>query len=121
MIDFSHANSQKDPERQHLVCEDVCHQLRQGSREVCGVMIESHLVAGRQDAARPTAHLRASITDACVGWDGTETMLQQLADAVEPAARAAPPRSLPFVLGVSVDVERKRHSPLDCEGMRGRR
>jgi len=89
MVDFSHANSQKDPERQHLVCEDVCHQLRQGSQEVCGVMIESHLVAGRQDAkpGQPLTYGQ-SITDACIGWDGTETMLQQLADAVE-ARRAA--------------------------------
>jgi 3-deoxy-7-phosphoheptulonate synthase len=89
MIDFSHANSQKDPERQHLVCEDVCHQLRQGSRNLCGVMIESHLVAGRQDA-KPGQPLTfgQSITDACVGWEGTETMLQQLADAVE-ARRAS--------------------------------
>ena len=84
MIDFSHANSQKDPERQHLVCEDVCHQLRQGSREVCGVMIESHLLRdGRMRSPANRSPTGKHQLDACVGWDGTETMLQQLADAVE--------------------------------------
>ncbi len=88
MVDFSHANSQKDPERQHLVCEDICNQLRQGSDGLCGVMIESHLVGGRQDVkpGQPLTYGQ-SITDACVGWEGTELMLQQLADAVEARRR----------------------------------
>jgi 3-deoxy-7-phosphoheptulonate synthase len=82
MIDFSHANSRKKPEKQIQVCQDVAGQIARGDRRIIGVMIESHLVRGHQDI-----HLGVplvfgqSITDACVGWDDTAPMLRELAAA----------------------------------------
>ncbi|MDX1433781.1 MAG: 3-deoxy-7-phosphoheptulonate synthase AroG [Gammaproteobacteria bacterium] len=83
MIDFSHANSNKQPERQRDVCADVSRQIAGGETRIMGVMIESHLVAGRQDAesGKPLVYGQ-SITDACIGWDDTVAMLEELADAV---------------------------------------
>ncbi|MGE5155039.1 MAG: 3-deoxy-7-phosphoheptulonate synthase [Bdellovibrio bacteriovorus] len=82
MIDFSHANSRKKPEKQIQVCRDVAGQIGRGDRRIMGVMIESHLVAGRQnlDAAADLIYGQ-SITDACVGWSDTEPMLRELAEA----------------------------------------
>ncbi len=91
MIDASHANSRKNHDNQKLVIEDVATQLAAGDRRIVGVMVESNLVAGRQDlvAGRPLTYGQ-SITDACVGWDDSVTMLRVLADAVEARrARAA--------------------------------
>lgn len=85
MIDFSHANSSKDYRRQPLVGEDVAQQIAAGSTAITGVMIESHLVEGNQKADGKTLEeltYGQSITDACVNWDTTEQMLQQLAEAV---------------------------------------
>ena len=88
MVDFSHANSAKQHERQRVVCRDVAAQIASGEEAVMGVMIESHLVAGRQDVVegRPLVYGQ-SITDACIGWDDTVEMLEELAEAV--AARRA--------------------------------
>lgn len=84
MIDFSHANSSKQYQRQMVVAEDVAGQLAGGEQAIFGVMIESHLVEGRQDLVDGQAPTYGqSITDACIGWDDTETVLRQLADAVE--------------------------------------
>ena len=70
MIDCSHANSRKDYRRQREVCADVCEQIAQGEDRVVGVMIESHLVEGRQDLVPgKTLSFGQSITDACLGWD----------------------------------------------------
>jgi 3-deoxy-7-phosphoheptulonate synthase len=84
MIDASHANSRKNHENQRLVIEEVAAQLAAGDRRIVGVMVESNLVAGRQDliAGQPLTYGQ-SITDACVGWDDSVAMLQQLAAAVE--------------------------------------
>ncbi len=85
MVDFSHANSHKDYKRQQAVADSVCGQLSAGSRAICGVMIESHLVEGSQKAdgkQREALVYGQSITDACIGWEQTEHMLQQLAEAV---------------------------------------
>ncbi|PSJ45470.1 3-deoxy-7-phosphoheptulonate synthase [Zobellella taiwanensis] len=83
MIDFSHANSSKQYQRQMVVCEDVCGQLAAGQRAIMGVMVESHLVAGRQDLQEGCELTYGqSITDACIGWEDTEALLAQLADAV---------------------------------------
>ena len=89
MVDFSHANSRKQHDRQKLVAADVGAQLTEGDSPIMGAMIESHLVAGRQDA-KPGAQLTygQSITDACLGWEDTVPLLEQLAAAVH-AARAA--------------------------------
>jgi len=83
MIDFSHANSRKKPELQNEVCDDVAAQIASGNGDVVGVMIESHLKAGRQDA-KPGQPLEygKSITDGCVGFDDTTRMLHALGDAV---------------------------------------
>ncbi|KOO13854.1 phospho-2-dehydro-3-deoxyheptonate aldolase [Vibrio xuii] len=83
MIDFSHANSSKQYQRQMVVAEDVAGQISGGEDSIFGVMIESHLVEGRQDlVAGETLTYGQSITDACIGWDDTEKVLRQLADAV---------------------------------------
>ena len=81
MIDFSHANSDKDAGRQKQVCRDVAAQLVAGERAIMGVMIESNLVAGRQEISADMRHGQ-SITDACLGWDSTVEILQELFDAV---------------------------------------
>ncbi len=83
MIDFSHANSMKDHRRQLLVGEDVAGQIAGGDRRIMGAMIESHLREGRQDVCpgRPL-EFGKSITDACIGWEDTESLLQRLAEAV---------------------------------------
>jgi len=79
MVDCSHANSRKDYTRQMEVAQDVAAQIRNGEQNIMGVMVESHLVEGRQD--KPETYGQ-SITDACIGWDTTEEMLALLADAV---------------------------------------
>ena len=78
MVDCSHANSRKDYTRQMEVAQDVAQQLRAGENNIMGLMVESHLVAGRQD--KPEVYGK-SITDACIGWDATEEMLALLAEA----------------------------------------
>jgi len=85
MVDMSHANSQKDHNKQLLVCDSICHQLSDGEREIVGVMIESNLQAGRQDIHSDPTKLTygMSITDACIGWDDTEKALESLAAAVQ--------------------------------------
>ncbi|WP_440876684.1 3-deoxy-7-phosphoheptulonate synthase AroG [Thalassotalea sp. PLHSN55] len=83
MIDFSHANSSKKFENQMLVCEDVCGQVSSGNDDIFGVMVESHLVEGRQDLVDGKADVYGqSITDACIGWGDTEKLLAQLDQAV---------------------------------------
>jgi 3-deoxy-7-phosphoheptulonate synthase len=83
MIDFSHANSSKQFEKQMDVGRDVAQQIAAGDERIFGVMAESHLNAGRQDLVpgKPLAYGQ-SITDACIGWDHTKTLLETLADAV---------------------------------------
>jgi 3-deoxy-7-phosphoheptulonate synthase len=84
MVDCSHANSQKKFHKQIDVCEDIAHQLKTGQKSIFGVMIESHLVEGRQDI-QPGKSLvyGQSITDACLNWDDSEKLLYLLADAVK--------------------------------------
>ena len=83
MIDCSHANSGKDPVRQVAVCRDVAGQISQGNEQIFGVMLESHLVEGRQDVKENGDLLYGqSVTDACMGWDVTEVLMADLAQAV---------------------------------------
>ena len=83
MIDFSHANSSKDYKKQMMVAEDVAGQISQGNYAIFGVMVESHLVEGRQDLIEgSTLCYGQSITDACIGWDDTETLLATLNQSV---------------------------------------
>ncbi|MBT4108156.1 MAG: 3-deoxy-7-phosphoheptulonate synthase [Proteobacteria bacterium] len=83
MVDCSHANSGKDPERQSDVVRSVCEQLGAGEDRVMGVMIESHLISGRQDIVEgQSLTYGQSITDACIGWDATTQLLETLAAGV---------------------------------------
>ncbi|MGN6158957.1 MAG: 3-deoxy-7-phosphoheptulonate synthase [Devosia sp.] len=83
MIDASHANSSKKPESQPLVLSDVGTQIAGGDRRIVGVMIESNLVAGRQELqpGKPLVYGQ-SITDGCIGWETTVAVLEKLAEAV---------------------------------------
>jgi 3-deoxy-7-phosphoheptulonate synthase len=83
VVDCSHANSGKDHVRQVTVCKDIAGQVAGGEKHVVGVMIESHLVAGAQKCVpgQPLTYGQ-SITDACMGWDDTLGLLNDLADAV---------------------------------------
>ena len=83
MIDFSHANSRKQHDKQIEVARDVASQIRRGNHNITGVMIESHLVAGRQDLIEGRDLVYGqSITDACINWDDSVPVLEQLAAAV---------------------------------------
>jgi 3-deoxy-7-phosphoheptulonate synthase len=90
MIDLSHDNSGKDPERQPLVAADVGEQIAGGENAIVGVMLESFLVPGRQDL-RPGAEVcyGQSITDGCIGWETTVEVLEALAESVR-ARNVAP-------------------------------
>ncbi|MBW4657248.1 MAG: 3-deoxy-7-phosphoheptulonate synthase [Drouetiella hepatica Uher 2000/2452] len=84
MVDCSHDNSSKDYSRQTIVIEDVAAQLAAGSRHIMGVMVESHLVAGKQAISKDLSQLTygQSITDGCVDFATTATMLRSLAKTV---------------------------------------
>jgi 3-deoxy-7-phosphoheptulonate synthase len=83
MIDVSHGNSSKRPENQPLVIADIARQIAGGERRIAGVMVESHLKAGRQDLVpgKPLVYGQ-SVTDGCIDWDSTTDVLATLADAV---------------------------------------
>jgi 3-deoxy-7-phosphoheptulonate synthase len=83
MVDASHANSRKDPQRQSEVCADLARQITAGEDRVVGVMVESNLVAGRQDLVpgQPLTYGQ-SITDGCLGWEPSVQALETLAAAV---------------------------------------
>lgn len=84
MVDFSHANSNKQHKNQMSVAADIAAQISDGDDRIFGVMIESHLVEGRQNSepGKPLAYGQ-SITDACIGWEDTETVINELAAAVK--------------------------------------
>jgi|TARA_R110002096_G_scaffold246654_3_gene438878 3-deoxy-7-phosphoheptulonate synthase len=83
MIDFSHANSSKQHDRQLVVGADVAEQIAGGDMRISGVMIESNLVAGRQDPVEGQDLVYGqSITDACIDWDNSVQLLTDLAAAV---------------------------------------
>jgi 3-deoxy-7-phosphoheptulonate synthase len=90
MIDCSHGNSLKDYRNQALVIDSVCDQILAGEQAISGVMIESHLVEGKQNLCidKPLVYGQ-SITDGCIGWDETERVLAKLAQAKQQARQAA--------------------------------
>ena len=98
MVDCSHANSSKQHQRQIEVARDVAAQVGGGSRQVFGVMVESHLHAGAQKF-NPGEHDPAklaygqSITDACIGWDDSLSVLGTLSEAVK--GRRSSPGGVP--------------------------
>ncbi len=82
MIDASHGNSGKDPQRQFDVVASIIRQRHAGDRAICALMIESHLVGGRQEPdARPLRY-GCSITDACLGFADTRRLIEDLAEAL---------------------------------------
>ena len=82
IVDASHGNSERDHLRQPVVAAEIAAQIADGERGIAGVMIESFLVAGRQELTDPARLVYGqSITDACIGWDETVTVLQSLASA----------------------------------------
>ncbi len=84
LVDCSHGNSAKDYRRQPQAATDIARQIEDGSGAIAGVLLESHLVEGRQDITDGRAGLRygQSVTDGCIGWDSTVTALEGLAAAV---------------------------------------
>ena len=88
MIDCSHGNSLKDPDRQADVAASICRQVASGSWQIFGAMLESHLVAGRQDfvPGRPAVYGQ-SITNACTSLETTDALLEQFAKAQQARGR----------------------------------
>jgi 3-deoxy-7-phosphoheptulonate synthase len=83
MIDCSHANSKKDHTKQQEVCRNVAGQIAAGDPRICGVMMESHLIAGTQPLQPGRALVYGqSITDPCMGWSETFLLLEELSKAV---------------------------------------
>jgi len=82
MVDCSHANSNKDPELQPLVLDNIAQQILEGNQSIIGVMLESHLKGGSQKLGEDKSQLEygKSITDGCIGWETTEKSLRQTAD-----------------------------------------
>lgn len=79
VVDCSHGNSSKDPARQPLVFRDCVNQLVEGDTSIVGLMLESHLFAGRQDIPADLAELKygVSVTDGCIDWETTEQLIRE--------------------------------------------
>ena len=84
VVDCSHANSSKKPDLQGLVMNDCAHQIREGNRSIVGMMIESNIVAGNQSIPADLSKLiyGCSVTDGCVDWETTESMIRKCAELV---------------------------------------
>ncbi|TKI08903.1 3-deoxy-7-phosphoheptulonate synthase [Martelella alba] len=82
MIDCSHGNSSKDYRRQNEVAQSVLEQLKGGNRSIIGLMLESHIHEGNQSSELPRDEMRygVSVTDACISWPTTDTLLRQMHD-----------------------------------------
>ena len=84
MIDCSHANSNKDHNLQPLVMKNVANQIIDGNRSIIGLMVESNINAGNQSIPDDLGDLQygVSVTDKCVDWETTETMIRELQQSV---------------------------------------
>ena len=84
VVDCSHANSNKDHNVQPLVLDDIAHQIKDGNRSICGVMIESNINEGNQNIPDDLSQLKygVSVTDACISWESTEKSLKKMADTL---------------------------------------
>ena len=89
VVDCSHGNSNKDPSIQPLVAENCVAQILDGNRSIVGLMLESHLKPGNQPIPKDLSTLEfgVSITDPCIGWDSTETLLRKLHRLLETVQR----------------------------------
>jgi len=85
MVDCSHANSNKQPELQPLVVENVANQIIEGNKSIVGLMIESNINAGSQSIPANLDELAygVSVTDGCIGWEATEQCLRAMRDKVK--------------------------------------
>jgi 3-deoxy-7-phosphoheptulonate synthase len=94
MVDCSHANSDKNPELQPAVAQDVAQQIIDGNTSIIGLMLESNLEAGSQKIPADLSQLRygVSITDGCIDWNTTEALITDLAGRVAPALKARAPQ-----------------------------
>jgi 3-deoxy-7-phosphoheptulonate synthase len=82
MVDCSHGNSNKDYRRQTEVAQSVLTQIKAGNRSIIGLMLESHLFEGNQSSEQPRNEMQygVSVTDACINWHNTDTLLRQMHD-----------------------------------------
>jgi 3-deoxy-7-phosphoheptulonate synthase len=89
VVDCSHGNSNKDPGLQPLVAENCVTQIVDGNRSIVGLMLESHLQAGSQSIPKDLSQLEygMSITDPCIGWQTTESLLLKLHQALQAVRR----------------------------------
>ena len=85
MVDCSHANSQSDPDKQLGVLEDITQQILEGNQSIIGLMLESNIERGKQviPSAREALEYGVSITDACINWRTTESVLKQLREKLK--------------------------------------
>ena len=86
MVDCSHANSQKDPQRQTFVLRDIAHQIIEGNQSIIGLMIESNLGWGNQPIGNDPKQLKygVSVTDACLDWETSESQIRQFYEQIKP-------------------------------------
>ncbi len=98
VVDCSHGNSNKDPNLQPVVAENCVNQVLEGNQSIVGLMLESHLKAGNQAIPKDLSQLEygVSITDPCIDWDTTETLLLKLHEALltSPRLRSVPTRAV---------------------------
>ena len=94
MVDCSHANSEKNPELQPAVAQNVIQQIVDGNTSIIGLMLESNLEAGNQKIPADLSQLRygVSVTDGCIDWETTESLLLDIAARVAPALKARAPQ-----------------------------
>jgi 3-deoxy-7-phosphoheptulonate synthase len=87
MVDCSHGNSDKQPELQPLVANNVVQQILEGNTSIIGIMLESHLNKGNQSIPNDLKQLEygISITDGCIDWESTENLLREMARRLKPA------------------------------------
>lgn len=85
VVDCSHGNSNKDYRRQPIVAQDVVQQIEQGNKSIIGIMLESHLNEGNQSADQSIGDMKkgVSITDACISWSQTDSLLREMAQKLE--------------------------------------
>src|SRR5210317_138184 len=84
VVDCSHANSNKDHNVQPLVLDDIAHQIKDGNRSICGVMIESNINEGNQSIPNDLSQLKYGVyvTDACISWESTVKSLNKMASTL---------------------------------------
>jgi 3-deoxy-7-phosphoheptulonate synthase len=90
MIDCSHGNSNKDHRNQKLVLDEVAAQINNGNKSIIGVMVESNLEEGNQPIPDDLDDLKygVSITDACIDWTTTETVLREFAGSISESLKS---------------------------------